>query len=187
MTTPSYINDVFKRATCLYTAEEVDRALDRLAFDISGELRDKNPIVMNVMVGGLIPGGCLLPRLNFPLEVDYVHATRYRGNFTGNEIHWIVKPRLDLKDRVVLVVDDILDGGVTLQAILDEMLQLGAKKVYCAVLVDKHKKRVSGGVQHADFVGLQVKEDHYLFGFGMDYKEYLRNANGIYAAAPEDI
>jgi hypoxanthine phosphoribosyltransferase len=84
----------------------------------------------------------------------------------------------------VLVVDDILDGGITLAAILEEVRALGAEAVYSAVLVDKYQKRVENGLKHADFVGLEI-EDHYIFGYGMDYNEYLRNAPGIFVVAPE--
>lgn len=179
------INAVNNRSTSIYTHAEVESALDRMADDISRDLADKNPIVICVMVGGMIPVGSLLLKLDFPLEVDYVHATRYRGALSGGEIHWKAKPKLDLKDRDILVVDDILDGGITLQAIIDEFIAMGAKKVRSAVLVDKYQKRLPEGLQQADYVGLQV-EDHYVFGFGMDYKEYLRNVPGIHRVALED-
>lgn len=184
MNIPSKIKSVYEQSSCLYTANEVEAALDRMAMNIHAQLKDKNPIILCVMVGGLVPLGNLLLRLDFPLEVDYVHATRYRGEITGGDIHWIVKPSADLKGRTVLVVDDILDGGVTLAAIIDEVKAMGAQEVYSAVLVDKFRKRVANGLQHADFVGLEV-EDHYIFGYGMDYNEYLRNAPGIFVVAPE--
>ncbi|MFY7697232.1 MAG: hypoxanthine-guanine phosphoribosyltransferase [Legionella sp.] len=184
MTIPSKIETVYQQSTCLYTTKEVEAALDRMAINIHQCLHDKNPIIMCVMIGGLVPMGNLLPRLDFPLEVDYVHATRYRGEISGGELIWKVRPSLDLTGRTVLVVDDILDGGVTLAAILAEVKAMGAAEVYSAVLVDKYHKRVESGLEHADFVGLQV-EDHYIFGYGMDYNEYLRNAPGIFVVSPE--
>ena len=155
-----------------------------MAVEIHEKLNEKNPVIICVMVGGLVPMGNLLPRLDFPLEVDYVHATRYRGEITGGELHWKVRPSVNLEGRTVLVVDDILDGGITLAAILAEVKSLGAAEVYSAVLVDKHHKRVENGLLHADFVGLEI-DDHYIFGYGMDYNEYLRNAPGIFVVAPE--
>jgi len=184
MTIPDKIKEVYEKSTCLFTNNEVEAALDRMAIKIHETLQDQNPVLVCVMVGGLIPLGKLLPRLDFPLEVDYVHATRYRGEITGGEIHWKVKPSTNLKGRTVLVVDDILDGGVTLEAIISEIKALGASKVYSAVLVDKYRKRVANGLKKADFVGLQV-EDHYIFGYGMDYHEYLRNAPGIFVVHPD--
>ncbi|RUR12204.1 hypoxanthine-guanine phosphoribosyltransferase [Legionella sp. km772] len=184
MSIPSKIKAVYEQSSCLYTSNEVAAALDRMAINIHDKLKDKNPVIVCVMIGGLVPLGNLLLRLDFPLEVDYVHATRYRGEITGGDIHWKVKPSTNLKGRTVLVVDDILDGGLTLAAIIDEMKMMGASEVYSAVLVDKYRKRVPNGLQQADFVGLQV-EDHYIFGYGMDYNEYLRNAPGIFVVDPE--
>ncbi len=184
MTIPSKIQDVYKKSFRLFTTEQVEAALDRMAQDIHQKLHDKNPVLLCVMIGGLVPMGNLLPRLDFPLEVDYVHATRYRGEITAGELHWKVRPCTDLKGRTVLVVDDILDGGITLAAIIAEVKNLGAKDVFSAVLVDKYQKRVENGLSHADFVGLEI-EDHYIFGYGMDYNEYLRNAPGIFVVAPE--
>ncbi|KTD20088.1 hypoxanthine phosphoribosyltransferase [Legionella lansingensis] len=184
MSIPSKIKEVYEKSSCLYTTKEVEAALDRMAINIHEQLHDKNPVLLCVMIGGLVPMGNLLPRLDFPLEVDYVHATRYCGDIRGGELQWKVKPSVNLKDRIVLVIDDILDGGATLAAIIQEIEAMGASKVYSAVLVDKHHKRLPDGLQQADFVGLQV-DDHYIFGYGMDYNEYLRNAPGIFVVAPE--
>ena len=184
MSIPEKIKDVYQKASLLYTTKEVEAALDRMAIKIHEQLHDKNPIILCVMIGGMVPMGNLLPRLDFPLEVDYVHATRYRGDIRGGELHWKVRPSLPVEGRTVLVVDDILDGGLTLAAIIEEIKTLGAREVLSAVLVDKYEKRVPNGLEQADFVGLQV-DDHYIFGYGMDYNEYLRNAPGIFIVAPE--
>lgn len=184
MTIPSKIQDIYEKSTLLYSINEIEAALDKMAANIHKELHDKNPIIVCVMIGGMVPMGNLLMRLSFPLEVDYVHATRYRGDITGSDLHWKVRPSVNIRGRTVLVVDDILDGGVTLAAILAEIEKMGAQKVYSAVLVDKAHKRDPNGLSHADFVGLEV-DDHYIFGYGMDYNEYLRNAPGIYVVAPE--
>ena len=184
MSIPKTIKAVYEKSTRLFTTDEIEAALDRMAVEIHEKLNEKNPVIICVMVGGLVPMGNLLPRLDFPLEVDYVHATRYRGEITGGELHWKVRPSGNLEGRTVLVVDDILDGGITLAAILAEVKSLGAAEVYSAVLVDKHHKRVENGLLHADFVGLEI-DDHYIFGYGMDYNEYLRNAPGIFVVAPE--
>lgn len=184
MTVPKKIEEVYKKSTCLYTHNEVEAALDRMAKSIHEELKEKNPLILCVMIGGMVPLGNLLPRLDFPLEVNYVHATRYKGDIRGSELEWKVKPFVSLKDRTVLIVDDILDGGITLARIVDYVKEEQAKEVYTAVLVDKYKKRLEFGLDKADFVGLQV-EDHYIFGYGLDYNEYLRNAPGIFVVAPE--
>lgn len=184
MILPEHIREVFSKSTCLYSKTAVDAALDKMAVEISHTLAHANPIFVCVVVGGIVPLGNLLPRLDFPLEVDYVHATRYRNDTVGKDLHWKMKPSCHMKGRTVVVVDDILDGGVTLEAIVSYCKAQSAEKVYSAVLVDKKDARLPEGLQKADFTGLTVG-NHYVFGFGMDYKGYLRNAPGIYVVAPE--
>ena len=184
MTTPKKMLAILEKAECLYDLNKVEDALDRMAIAITEKLENKNPLILCVMIGALIPTGHLLTRLNFPLEVDYIHATRYRGAIRGGDLHWLVEPRNSLKDRTILIVDDILDGGLTLAAIIDYCKQEGAAEVYTAVMVNKKRVREPGVNFEADFVGLET-EDRYLFGFGLDYEEYLRNAPGIYAVADE--
>lgn len=184
MSIPQKIKEVYKKSRCLYTTGEVEAALDKMAAAIHETLQDKNPVLLCVMIGGLVPMGNLLPRLDFPLEVGYVHATRYKGDIYGSELVWKAKPTQDLTGRTVLIVDDILDGGLTLAAIIEDVKAMGAAEVYSAVLVDKYRTRDPEGLQEADFVGLRV-DNHYIFGYGMDYNEYLRNAPGIFVVAPE--
>lgn len=181
---PANIQEVYNKSTCLYTKQEVEAALDRMAKEIELKLEGSHPILLSVMIGGLIPAGNLLPRLDFPLELDYVHATRYNNTTRGGTLEWITQPRLSLRDRTVLVIDDILDGGLTLNAIVNYCREQGAQEVYSAVLLDKHQTRLPGGLAKADFTGIMI-EDGYVFGYGMDYKGYLRNAPGIYVVAPE--
>ena len=165
-------------AICIHDAATVHRALDRVAADITDKLGETLPVVLCVLAGGIIPTGHLLTRLHFPLEIDYLHATRYRGDTRGKDVQWVCKPGISLQGRTVLVVDDILDEGHTLASILAHCKQEGAHEVYSAVLIQKlHGRRVPEIT--ADYVGLEV-DDRYVFGFGMDYKGYLRNLNGIY-------
>lgn len=186
MNIPATIKQVYQQSTCLYPKATVEVALDRMAREIHDQLADKNPILLCVMIGGLVPMGSLLPRLDFPLELDYVHATRYRGELSGSDLHWKMRPHSDMKGRTVLVVDDILDGGVTLASILAACHDQGAEEVYSAVLVDKRRSREKGGLEKADFTAFTVTDDRYIFGYGMDYHNYLRNAPGIYAAPKEN-
>lgn len=177
-------NGVLRRAECIFNKSQIDDAIDRLATEISDKIRDENPLVLCVMTGGLVPTSELVLRLNFPLEIDYLHATRYGDLTSGGELKWLVKPRKSLKDRTVLVIDDILDEGQTLHAVIEYIKESECKQVFSAVLVDKEHDR-KAGLDRADFTGLRVP-DKYVFGFGMDYKGYHRNTPGIYAACKED-
>ena len=169
-----------EEADCLADDATVEAALDRMAADITVRLADANPLVYAVMNGGLILAGRILPRLPFPLEVAYLHASRYGHAIQGTLLDWRVRPTQDLRGRTVLVLDDILDEGHTLAAIIDYLKGEGAREVFSAVLVHKvHERKAYPGMR-ADFTGLDVA-DRFLFGGGMDYKGYWRNAPGIYA------
>ena len=170
---------VYAEADLLCSAAEVEAAIDNLAQAITGELKDKNPVVLCLMIGAVIVVGKLLPKLHFPLQLEYVHATRYQGSTTGGDMHWVRTPSVPLKDRTVLIIDDILDEGVTLSIMIEECKKLQAGQIYTAVLADKQIKK-SRALKHANFTGLTIP-DYYVFGYGMDYKGYLRNAPGIYA------
>jgi hypoxanthine phosphoribosyltransferase len=173
-------NRLLAEADLLVTASEVSAAIDRMAAEITSQLKESNPVLLCIMNGGLIFAGQLLTRLLFPLEVDYVHATRYGHEINGSRLNWTVRPQLDLHGRAVLLLDDILDEGVTLAAIADYCRQQGATKVLMAALIEKlHLRKVTPGMR-ADFSGIEVG-DRFLFGYGLDYKGYWRNAPGIYA------
>lgn len=176
------IRHTLAHAERIYSEQDIDAAYDRMAAAITSRLGDSNPLVLCVMVGGLIPAGQLLPRLLFPLQIDYLHATRYQDTTQGGELNWIVRPRHSLENRVVLLIDDILDEGITLAALCDACHTAGAREVHTAVLLDKVHDRKNG--LKATFTGLEV-QDRYVFGCGMDYQGYWRNLPGIYAIAEE--
>jgi len=175
-----HIKQVMAEADCLFTEAQVEAALDSLAADICDRLVDSNPIVYSVMNGGLIITGKLLPKLPFPMEVSYLHATRYRNKLSGGELFWKARAEHSLVGRTVLIVDDILDEGHSLAAIVEYCRDAGADKVFTAVLLDKQHDRKAYAGMRADFTGLDV-EDRYIFGYGLDYKGYWRNAAGIFA------
>ncbi len=163
----------------LFSKRDVEKALDEMADQINEKLSDTNPIILCAVIGGIIPTGLLLPRLNFPLQLDYIHATRYRGETTGGELHWVKQSSLELMDRSVLIIDDILDEGHTLEAIIEYCKEEGAKQIHTAVLIEKNLPK-RPGLQKANFTGL-IADNEYLVGYGMDYKGYLRNLDTISA------
>ncbi|MEJ2386488.1 MAG: hypoxanthine-guanine phosphoribosyltransferase [Chromatiaceae bacterium] len=181
---PDRYNGVAARSELLVTGEEMEAAIDRMAQAISQVLADKDPLVLCVMTGGIIPVGRLLPRLGFQLRLDYVHATRYRGATRGAGLEWLHHPAQAVRGEHVLVVDDILDEGFTLEAIVQACRKGGAAGVHSAVLVEKERPRTCP--HKADFVGVKVPE-RYLYGYGLDYMDYFRNAPGIYAVADADL
>lgn len=169
---------LLEQADLIHSPEVVEAAIARISHEIFQTLGNTSPVVICVMGGGIVFAGQLLTRLKFPLELDYVHASRYQTGIVGKSLHWQSLPKLDLTNRTVLLVDDILDEGITLKTIQEKCYELGAAQVYSAVLVEKaldHVKPIS-----ADFVGLVVP-NRYVFGYGMDAYGWWRNLPAIYA------
>lgn len=166
-------------AEIVVTEAEIEAALDRMAEEIQQRFEGKEVLMLTVLNGGMIPASLLALRLKLPLEMDYLHATRYRGEAGGDKLTWFARPRAPISGRHVLVVDDIHDEGPTLRAIVKYCHEQGAASVVSAVLVEKrHDRRVPGA--HADIIGMEVA-DSYVFGFGMDYRGGLRHLPEIYA------
>ena len=173
------VQQILSRAELIYDADDISVALDNIALHLNKRLENKNPLVLCVMQGGVVFTGQLITRLTGNIEMDYIHATRYRNQTLGDKLNWLVYPRTSLKGRTVLILDDILDEGITLDAIVEYCGSQGAREVITAVLLRKKHDQCKLGVC-SDYVAIEV-EDRYVFGFGMDYKGQLRHVNAIYA------
>ena len=167
-----------QQAELIVSADDVQAALVRVAHEINTALADVHPLVLSVMGGAVVFTGQLLPLLDFPLDFDYVHVSRYGNGQQGGALHWRVEPRENVRGKIVLVVDDILDEGETLAAVKQRVLELGAVGFYCAVFADKLNGK-SKPIR-ADFVGVELP-DRFVFGFGMDIHGAWRNLPAIYA------
>ena len=182
--------DLLRHAERLYDASEVDFAIDQLAVRMALDLQDACPILVCVMNGGVPFTAALMRRFAFPLELDYVHAIRYRGGTEasgtlevprGGELELPVDLDRDVADRVVVLTDDVLDEGATLAHIAERVARAGAALVRTAVLVNK---KVPGRTVTADYAALDAP-NRYLIGWGMDCGGWFRNLDGIYALPDE--
>lgn len=172
------LNKILDEADCLVDETKINEALDKMANQITADLSDKLPLVLCVMNGGLIPTAALIERLDFPLELDYIHATRYGMETEGASLNWLSYPQTSLKNRHILVIDDIFDQGHTLEAIQKWLEEQDTSSVYTATIINKLHDRKTN--MTPDYIGTDVA-DRFLFGYGMDYKGYFRNLKGIYA------
>jgi len=170
--------EVLKNSEIIFSEGEVQAAVLRMAREINTVLSEHHPLVLSVMGGAVVFTGQLLPLLNFPLDFDYVHVSRYGNSQQGGEMHWKVAPHENVRGRVVLVVDDILDEGETLNAVKQRVMALGATSFYSAIFADK----LNGKTKpiKADFVGVEVP-DRFVFGYGMDIHGAWRNLPAIFA------
>lgn len=166
-------------ADLLFDRAALESVIADMGRRIDAALDGERAVFLTVMNGGLIFGGHLALAIRTDVEFDYVHATRYRGATSGNELCWLREPAVDMDGRTVLLVDDILDEGHTLKAVRDDCLRRGASRVLVVTLCTKRHDRLAEGIT-ADFNGVELP-DRYVFGFGMDYYEQGRNLPGIYA------
>ncbi len=170
--------DTLASAEIIYSESEVTAAVSQLAEKITEKLGETNPLVLCVMSGGVPFAGHLMVQLKFPLTFDYLHVTRYGQDTSGGALSWRAAPWTSVKDRTVLILDDILDEGLTLAAIVERIKEQGAKACYTAVATDKLNGK-NKPIQ-ADFVALTVP-DRFVFGYGMDVRGAWRNLPAIYA------
>lgn len=173
------LSAVLPRARRIHSREVLDAAITGMGRDITAVLQGERAVFLTVMNGGMFFATPLALAIDRDLEFDYVHATRYGDAIAGRNVEWLRKPRVALAGRTVILADDILDEGYTLQALRDHCVAAGAKRVLIAVLCVKvHERRVAG--LEADFVGVEVP-DRYVFGRGLDYYGQGRNLPDIYA------
>ncbi|MCG1038297.1 MULTISPECIES: hypoxanthine-guanine phosphoribosyltransferase [Burkholderiaceae] len=170
--------DIFRHSEEIVPSADVAASIQRMAVAIRDAMSDEFPLVLSVMGGAAVFTGMLLPHLDFPLEFDYIHLTRYRNTTRSHDMQWRVAPAESVKDRVVLVLDDILDEGETMAAIRDRIIEKGARRFASAVLCEKILAKTKP--LRPDFCGFQVP-DRYVFGCGMDVNGYWRNLSTIRA------
>lgn len=178
MTDTQHAKAILASADLIHSADTVAAAVSRVAAEITEKLADTNPLLLCVMSGGVPFAGHLMTQLHFPLEFDYLHVTRYGQETSGGALSWRSAPWTSVKDRTVIVLDDILDEGLTLAAIVDRLKELGAKECYTAVATEKLNGK--NKPIKADFTALTVP-DRFVFGFGMDVSGHFRNLPAIYA------
>jgi len=169
--------ELLENSRVLFNREEVAAAVQTMADEINEHYGDEPLILISVLTGAIIPAAWLITKLKMPIQMDFVHATRYRGGLYGAELEYRVPPRLDLEGKHILIVDDIFDEGNTLAAIKGSVEQRKAGSVKMAALVRKDHDR---GLprDYVDFVGLDVP-DVYVFGCGMDAYEEWRHLDEI--------
>ena len=175
---PTQARELLQNSEELFSAEAVQVALHQVAADINARLSNQHPLVLAVMGGAVVFAGQLLPLLNFPLDFDYVQVSRYGDARHGGAMKWKVEPGENVRGRVVLLLDDILDEGHTLHALHERVMALGASRCMSAVFTDKQHGKAKP--LQADFVGIKVP-NRFVFGYGMDVQGAWRNLPAIYA------
>ena len=173
------LQEIKDNADLVFSASQIKAAVEKMAFELESKIRDKNPILLCVMNGGITITADLLRCMDCDVRFDYLQVARYRDKTVGGSLHWLKEPGLSLENQTVVIVDDIYDEGYTMEELVSYCQKHGASEVITAVLLLK-KKNTPQVDMKPDVYGLEV-DDRYVFGYGMDYKGYLRNVPAIYA------
>ena len=189
MNAPVSLADALRDAEVIHDRAAIEEAIDGMAARIVADYSvgapldaASRPLFLTVMHGGLPFAARLALAVGargLDVEMDYLHATRYRGATSGGELAWKHRPATPLRGRRVLLVDDIVDEGHTLAQVRAWCDGQGARDVRIAAMVVKRHDRCVPGLS-ADYAGLDVP-DRYVFGYGMDFHEQGRNLPAIYA------
>jgi hypoxanthine phosphoribosyltransferase len=172
------IQALISKSSVIYSEIEIKIVIQNIADQVNQTIKTDDLYVLCVMNGALIFAGQLLPRLEKNIQYSYIHATRYASSLTGGPIHWLVKPPIDIEGKTVLILDDILDEGITLREIAATCLAMKAKAIFTAVLFDKEIVKEKSYLPN--FIGLKVP-NRFVFGYGLDCKGLGRNLPHLYA------
>lgn len=170
------------KSQVLINKSEIDEAIDHLAQNINQDFKQKNVVFLTIMNGGMIFASALATRLNLNMEMDYLQLSRYGKNQSGGQLVWKYQPEVNMQETHVILCDDIYDEGHTLAAAHAWCLEKGALSVSSVVLVHKDHDRTYANYK-PDYVAMNIP-DHFIFGYGMDLEEKLRQLPEIYYIPP---
>ena len=173
-----YQNILPSGSQVLINAEQINQAISKMATQINHDFKNKEVVFLTIMNGGMIFASSLCTQLNLDMEMDYLQLSRYSKSQTGGQLVWKYQPELNLENHHVILCDDIYDEGHTLEAAHNWCLTKGALSVSSVVLVFKDHDRNYADYK-PDYVALNIP-DHYIFGYGMDLEEKLRQLPEIY-------
>jgi len=169
--------DSHRGLKCLSSQAEIQAAIGRLAAEITGDYRDKNPVLVGVLKGSFVFMADLVRLLDFKLELDFVRLSSYStGRKTSGNVRVMHGLRSKIKGRDVLIVEDIIDTGLTVFFLLDYLKKKNPASLKLCALADKPFCRQAPVT--VDYVGLTVP-DKFLVGYGLDYREQYRNLPDI--------
>lgn len=159
------------------TEQEIEQSIVRIAKQINEDLADKNPIFLAVLNGSFMFAGELMKHVDVPSEITFVRLASYQGVLSTNKVQEILGLNESIEARTVVIVEDIVDTGNTMVALLEELKRYNPREVRIATLLlkpDALKQPLK-----LDYVALEIPND-FIVGYGLDYDGYGRNLKDIY-------
>lgn len=166
----------------LITSAQIRERIGLLAKQLDEDYTGLSPILIPVLKGGLHFGSDLSRALNIPIEIDFIRARSYVGTQPLGPVEFLVTPTIPLRERHVIIVEDILDTGRTATAIFERLQADNPASLKFCTLLDKPSRRQ---VQvKADYVGFEI-DDHFVVGYGLDYEEAYRGLPDVHILIPD--
>lgn len=166
-----------KRFRLFISEEEISREVSRIAGEMNRDLAHKDPIFLGILNGAFMFASDLYKQLAFPCQITFLKLASYSGTYSTGSVKQLIGIGQDLKDRVVVVLEDIVDTGVTLETIIRQLSGFQPAEIRVATLL--HKPAATVREVHLDFVGMEIPND-FILGYGLDYDGYGRNYKEIY-------
>ncbi|WP_316347175.1 hypoxanthine phosphoribosyltransferase [Desulfuromonas acetoxidans] len=169
----------------LYAQEEIARHVKELGAQISRDYQDQELILLVVLKGSMLFAADLCREITPPVTLEFIRVSSYgSGTTSSGEIDFKVPLQCDIAGKHVLIVEDIIDTGLTLQVLHAYLRNQQPQSLKCCTLIDKKKYRQVDF--EADYVGITM-EDGFIIGYGLDYNERFRNLAGIYLLDPTNL
>lgn len=156
----------------LITDKQLARRIKILAAQIENDFRGREMVVVSLLSGTVMFLADLIRHLNLPLRLDFMGVSSYGSGTESGDLIFTKELRLDVKGRDVLLVDDILDTGNTMNRVLPKLRALKPRRIKTCVLLDKPARRRENII--ADYVGFEIP-DLFVVGYGLDFAERYRN------------
>ncbi len=166
-----------KRFRISIPSDEIQHAIQRLAKQINDDLRDKNPLMVCILNGSFMFSADLLKLIDFPCQISFVKFASYDGVSTTGTVKQLIGFNEELINRTVVILEDIVDTGITIENSVAQLKVLGAKEVIIATLLYKDEAYTKN--IKLDYIGLSIPNE-FIVGYGLDYKGYGRNFPDIY-------
>ena len=163
-------------------ADEINAAVEKIAAQINLEMKDQNPLFLVILNGAFIFASDLLKKINIPCEVSFVKLSSYIGTKSTSVVRELIGLDQVPEDRTVVILEDIIDTGITMGVTTEKLKKLGAKEVRIATLLFKPEAFKMNF--EIDYIGIKIPND-FIVGYGLDYNGYGRNYPEIYKIVEE--
>ncbi|MDL2228039.1 hypoxanthine phosphoribosyltransferase [Odoribacter sp. OttesenSCG-928-L07] len=157
--------------------EEIIKRIEKIAESINEEYQNDDPLFLGVLNGSFIFAAELYQRINVESNISFVKVSSYSGTKSTEHIKQLIGFDIPVRDRRIIILEDIIDSGLTMRHVLAQLSEMGAKDVRIATLLfkpDAFKEKY-----HIDYIGISIPND-FILGFGLDYDGYGRNYEDIY-------